>query len=453
MVKRATSIRRSNSSRMKKLTDQNVTLAFVTNRLYRPNDLSLLSWLHMLLQQPTILLIIFIFTCILIGYKLTLQSRDATYRAMNADFVKRLQSWDAHLANVSIPSARVLIPTSMNKDENITLTKKRTLVIYSYSHASWRQENLEFFLRHGLVTHTADGGEVDYTFVFNGYESPDSFHFFGIKFTSTFIAMESSLEDLLETNISPKDKSESESRETSLPRVHAVFRENSGFDICSSRIVIEYGLAPRSGTYTHLVLLNGSVRGPFLPSYVKATWIDMFQQFLHNNVRLVGTTINCMSDFYYAERGFFSLHVQSMVLALDAVGVRAFLPVLQCYKDYADAINYGEIGMSQMILHAGYGLTALQGSWRGVSIFEKDLNSSLVKRRCKAVSKNAGGDPNHPGMYMDGTVHPLEVIYIKTNRKLDPVNLRRESLIRDLSFRLVSSQDPGRKGSFNENPG
>jgi hypothetical protein len=383
-----------------------------------------------------ILLIIFIFSCILIGYKLTLHSRDATYQAMNDDFVKRLHSWDAHLANVSIPSARVLIPTLMNNDKNITLTKKRTLVIYSYSHSSWRQENLEFFLRHGLVTHTEDGGEVDYTFVFNGYESPDSFNSFGIKFTSTFIAKGSSLDDLLETNISPIDRIESS--ETSLPRINVVFRENSGFDICSSRIVIEYGLAPRSGTYTHLVLMNGSVRGPFLPLYVKATWIDMFQQFLQNNVRLVGTTINCMSDFYNEERGFTSLHVQSMVLALDAVGVRALLPVLQCYKDYTDAINYGEIGISQMILRAGYGLTALQGSWRGVSIFEKDLNSSVVKRRCEAVSKNAGGDPNHPEMYMDGTVHPLEVIFIKTNRKLDPVNLWRETLIRDLLFRLVS---------------
>jgi len=436
MVKRATSIRRSYSSGLKKLTNQNVTLASVTNRLYRPNDLSLLSWLNVLLQQkPTILLIIFIFTCILIGYKLTLHSRDATYQAMNDDFVKRLHSWDAHFANVSIPSARVLIPTLMNNDENITLTKKRTLVIYSYSHASWRQENLEFFLRHGLVTHTADGGEVDYTFVFNGYESPDSFNSFGIKFTSTFIAKGSSLDDLLETNISPIDRIESS--ETSLPRINVVFRENSGFDICSSRIVIEYGLAPRSGTYTHLVLMNGSVRGPFLPSYVTATWIDMFQQFLQNNVRLVGTTINCMSDFYNAERGFMSLHAQSMVLALDAVGVRALLPVLQCYKDYTDAINYGEIGMSQIILRAGYGLTALQGNWRGVSIFEKDLNSSEVKRRCGAVSKNTGGDPNHPGMYMDGTVHPLEVIFIKTNRKLDPVNLWRETELRD-SFNSVT---------------
>ena len=143
-----------------------------------------------------------------------------------------------------------------------------------------------------------------------------------------------------------------------------------------------------------------------------------------------------MSDFYDVNRGFTSLHVQSMVLALDAVGVRSLLPVLQCHKDYTDAINYGEIGMSQMILRAGYGLTALQGSWRGVSIFEKDLNSSLVKRRCGAVSKKAGGDPNHPGMYMDGTVHPLEVIFIKTNRKLDPVNLWRETELRD-SFNSV----------------
>jgi len=144
----------------------------------------------------------------------------------------------------------------------------------------------------------------------------------------------------------------------------------------------------------------------------------MFQQFLNNDVRLVGTTINCMSDFYDVDRGFTSLHIQSMVLALDAVGVRSLLPVLQCYKEYTEAIYYGEIGMSQSILRAGFGLSALQGCWRGVAIFEKDLNSSEVKKRCGAVTKNTGGDSNHPGAYLEGTVHPLEVIFIKTNRKL-----------------------------------
>jgi len=363
-------------------------------------------------------------------------TRDATYRADKEIFIKSLHAWNSHQLNghIGVPSVRVLSPAALDKNHII---EKRTLVIYSYSHASWRQENLEFFLRHGLVTHTADGGEVDYTFVFNGYESPDSFNSYGIKFTSTFIAKGSSLEDLLETETSQKDRSESESGETSLPRIHAVFRENSGFDICSSRIVIEYGLAPRSGTYTHLVLMNGSVRGPFLPSYVTSTWIDMFQQFLQNNVRLVGTTIHCLSALYDVRYGFSSLHAQSMVLALDAVGVRALLPVLQCYPEYTEAINHGEIGISQSILKAGYGLTALQGSWRGVSIFEKDLNSSEVRRRCEAVSDNTGGDPNFPGVYIDGTVHPLEVIFIKTNRKLDPEILMHETKVRNSFFKGV----------------
>jgi len=316
------------------------------------------------------------------------------------------------------------------EENNITNSKKRTIVIYSYSHALWRQENLEFFLHHGLVTHTADGGEVDYTFVFNGYESPDSFHSSGINFSSTYIEKGNSLEDLLETDVSTKDASES--GEAYLPRIHAVFRENSGFDICSSRLVIKYGLSPRPGTYTHLVLMNGSVRGPFLPSYVKSTWIDLFQQFLRSNVRLVGTTINCMSDFYDAERGFTSLHVQSMVLALDYKGLQAVFPALQCHQDIRDTIQYGEIGISQMILQAGYGLTALQGSWRNFWISEKNLNSSEVRRRCDAVSENKGGDPNYSGVYLHGTVHPLEVIFIKTNRKLDPESLVRETEMRDL---------------------
>jgi hypothetical protein len=355
------------------------------------------------------------------------------YRAANEDFIKRIHAWDTHpLINQNLLTpARVLVPVSTNNIDTLVLPK-RTLVIYSYSHATWRQENLEFFLRHGLVTYTVDGGEVDYTFVFNGYESPDSFQTFGIKFTSTYIAKGESLEKLLEIKIPTIEMETSGLDKGRLrPRVHAVFRENSGFDICSSRIVIEYALAPRSGTYTHLVLMNGSVRGPFLPSYVLSTWIDMFQQFLQNNIRLVGTTINCMSDFYDIEKGFTSLHAQSMVLALDAVGVRALLPVLQCYTEYTETINHGEIGISQSILKAGYGIAALQSSWRGFSIFQKDLNSSEVKKRCAAVSDNTGGDPNHPGMYLSRSIQPLEVIFIKTNRKLDPSLLEHETRVRD----------------------
>jgi hypothetical protein len=434
--------RRSNSRRRLIIASkrQDVSLSTLTN-IKRQRDVFSALWSNTLRFQHVsfIILIVSIVTCILVGYTHILHSRDELYRTTNDKFIKRLHSWDAHLANLTIPHARVLAPASLVDDDTELLTQtdslvdddtdlqtmKRTLVIYSYSHAPWRQENLEFFLRHGLVTHTADGGEVDYTFVFNGYESPDYFHSFGIKFTRTFIAKGSSVDELLETEISSNSRRESD--ETNYPRVHAVFRENSGFDICSSRIVIEYGLAPRSGTYTHVVFMNGSVRGPFLPSYVTSTWIDMFQQFLNNDVRLVGTTINCMSDFYDVDRGFTSLHVQSMVLALDAVGVRSLLPVLQCYKEYTEAINYGEIGMSQSILRAGFGLSALQGSWREVAIFEKDLNSSEVKKRCGAVTKNTGGDPNHPGAYLEGTVHPLEVIFIKTNRKLDPESLRRET--------------------------
>jgi hypothetical protein len=361
-------------------------------------------------------------------------SRDASYRADKENFIKLLHAWDAHASVDVIPPipARVLVSVSHNNVDTLVLPK-RTLVIYSYSHATWRQENLEFFLRHGLVTHTVDGGEVDYTFVFNGYESPDSFQTFGIKFTSTYIAKGDSLEKLLETKIPTIEIETSGLDKGRLrPRVHAVFRENSGFDICSSRIVIEYALAPRSGTYTHLVLMNGSVRGPFLPSYVLSTWIDMFQQFLQNNIRLVGTTINCMSDFYDIEKGFTSLHAQSMVLALDAVGVHALLPVLQCYTEYTEAINHGEIGISQSILKAGYGIAALQSSWRGFSIFQKDLNSSEVKKRCAAVSENTGGDPNFPGVYLEGTIHPLEVIFVKTNRKLDPEILKHETVLSDV---------------------
>lgn len=343
------------------------------------------------------------------------------YRAQHASFSTKLDAWDAHV-NMSTADAPALtlVPPSLESS-----APKRTLVVYNYAHADWRLLNLEFFLRHGMVTHTSDGAEVDYTFVMNGYDSPlDIFSRFGMRHTFTYLEAGVDWESIQPVSLSEHERD-------NVMYVHVVIRENLGFDMCASKLVLEHGLAPRPGTYTHVVLMNGSVRGPFLPNYATFSWVDAFQQLLVDGVRLVGTTINCLNSRRSATAGFTSLHLQSMVLALDAAGVRAMKPMLKCYQEMTEAISHGEIGTTQSILAAGYGIAALQSSWNGFPVFSKDLTSLEVLRRCGAVSDSTGGDPSLPGAYMKGEPQPLEVIFIKTNRNLDASLLEHETQLRE----------------------
>jgi hypothetical protein len=332
----------------------------------------------------------------------------------DAAFVKTLDSWDAHVLNATAAEIRALVPEG-------TVSSKRTLVVYAYAHAEWRLLNLDFFLRYGLVDQTSDGAEVDYTFVFNGVDAPvDIFKKRGIPHRVVHLHVAGG--GAADANAAAEDSAK--------PRVLVIVRENSGFDMCASRLVLEHGLAARPGTYTHVVLMNGSVRGPFQPSYVSFSWIDAFQQFLVNGVKLVGTTINCMSTRRGASAAFSSLHVQSMVLALDAAGARALFPMLQCYDTMNEAISHGEIGITQAVLAAGYGVAALQRTWHDFPIFSHHVASPEVERRCAFVSETGGGDPSYPGAYLGGEPHALELVFIKTNRDLDTSWLEREEFVR-----------------------
>jgi hypothetical protein len=341
------------------------------------------------------------------------------YHNAHSAFLKTLDQWDETPSTGekeeegNAGTILILAPEGV-------VVPKRTLVVYAYAHANWRLANFEHFLVHGLIAHSSDGAEVDYTFVVNGFESNivDVFDRLGVAHTFVLLT-----NDTDATNLPPVV------HVGARPRVLVIQRDNTGFDMCASKLVLDHGLAARSGTYTHVVLMNGSVRGPFMPSYVPFTWLDAFQNFLSNGVSLVGTTINCMSWLTDAKKGFTSLHMQSMVLALDSAGVRAVYPQLRCYTLMKDAISHGEIGSTQAVLAAGLGVVALQHNWHGYRIFARDLNTPELARRCAAVSPGTGGDPAYPGAYFGGEPQPDEVIFVKTNRNINNNEIERYSML------------------------
>ncbi|PMD14811.1 hypothetical protein NA56DRAFT_734646 [Hyaloscypha hepaticicola] len=74
------------------------------------------------------------------------------------------------------------------------------------------------------------------------------------------------------------------------------------------------------------IILNASLRGPFMPSWSGDCWMNMYLRKLTEEVKLVGMTANCWPTF----------HVQSMIWATDSIGLSTLLFPPQHALDYLD---------------------------------------------------------------------------------------------------------------------
>lgn len=70
----------------------------------------------------------------------------------------------------------------------------------------------------------------------------------------------------------------------------------------------------RSDQFKHLIILNSSVRGPFMPVYMDGLlhWTDALVSLLSQHTRVAGATINCGGN-----AKMITPHVQSYLLAMD----------------------------------------------------------------------------------------------------------------------------------------
>jgi len=93
-----------------------------------------------------------------------------------------------------------------------------------------------------------------------------------------------------------------------------------------------------------------------------------------------------------------------MFLVTDTVGMNIIRPLLRCFTSKSEAILHGEVAISQQILRAGY-----------------QLRSQLLNHaRRHSVTNCTHGDILLPEGYEGIDVHPLEVIFFKTNRRVLP---------------------------------
>ena len=217
--------------------------------------------------------------------------------------------------------------------------------------------------------------------------------------------------------------------------VRYVHRDNVGFDMCSYKI----GLALLDpALYKYIVLMNGSVRGPFSTAL---DFLEPFKRRLNADTPVVGTTVSC------ADIGT-QPHIQSMFYLVNSFGVKLLNATLSCdvpNKDEAVWGPHGEIRLSQNVLSAGYNFAVVQGYWQGHDF--RDRNSTAQK--CKHIIDPSTYDPYYPMSDRDPEtlkrrdLDAEDMIFFKANRAVNEGRL--EFLTR--KFNAMCGFTEGRKVS------
>jgi len=152
------------------------------------------------------------------------------------------------------------------------------------------------------------------------------------------------------------------------PGVKSLFRENIGFDYGGWSDAMITGEFYQN--YDTFIFINSSAIGPFIPSYYKGRWTDIYLNGLKDNVKLFGSTIATCQNPHLA-------HVQTYAFAMDK---ETFEYLMMCNifstwdhaKDMHDAIHNKEIAMSRRIIERGWNIGSLLPYYNGVDFTFKN---------------------------------------------------------------------------------
>lgn len=180
--------------------------------------------------------------------------------------------------------------------------------------------------------------------------------------------------------------------------------------------------------YTHFVFLDSSMRGPFLPRYMRPRstsqlikpWTDVFTNRLGSQIKLVGRTVSCEIE----------MHVQAPVWATDRVGLQLLLEhgVLDCATNPITAQRRHELAATRVILGAGYGVDCLMLRYQGLN---------LTRIREMELPCSARDNPTFPLLNDGLPINPLEVVFVLATPQL----LASDPLLRRYTKYLLGSVD------------
>lgn len=257
------------------------------------------------------------------------------------------------------------------------------LVLYAYYEADEvSKTNLAFFARHGIGSAVArdDAVRVQYVIVVNGACS--------VKLPSH-------------------------------RNVTVLRRANEGYDFGAyAHAVAHLGLETVCA-YDYILCLNTSVRGPFMSPDARRGWAEVFTNRIVKDVKLVGTVINMLDVRSWHTAAFEAIvakpppfpHVQTMLFAVDSECMRflasrgMFDPVASS-ADKRHVIVHREIMLSHLVLEKGWNIDCLVRELSGIDYRRARDESPYPKLH----------DVCFAGKCFGRTLHPMDIVFIKTNR-------------------------------------
>ena len=178
-------------------------------------------------------------------------------------------------------------------------------------------------------------------------------------------------------------------------------RDNVGFDFGGwSDALLTDNLYEK---YDFFIFVNSSVIGPFIPSYCKDKWTDIYINGLENNIKLFGSTINTEHDPINKS------HVQSYIFSMDKHTLQYLInceifSITNYAKTMHDAIWQKEVLMSREII---------KNKWNIGSLFQyyKNVDFTCVEK----YNIQFLTDIMYP-CFINTLWNKYELVFIKGNR-------------------------------------
>ncbi|KAI1378298.1 hypothetical protein F4677DRAFT_466083 [Hypoxylon crocopeplum] len=262
---------------------------------------------------------------------------------------------------------------SMSDYPHPAVHSDRPLITYSYTESPSARDNLIFFLGNGLHDF------ADFIFILNG---------------PTDVAK------LIPTKIN----------------IQVVARPDECFGLVAHGEVLRTDDLWKK--YSRFVMLDATIRGPFLPYYSHICWNNVFLDRVTENVKLVGMAADCLPQY----------HLQSMIWATDYIGMELLLcppeglSVPEVYYDSAHAVTLSEekerailceVECTAAIKQAGYKTDVLMTAFREFKDDEGICTIGPIK------------DVLWDTEYSIANLHPYETVFVKADLYTDSIPVAR----------------------------
>jgi len=194
-----------------------------------------------------------------------------------------------------------------------------------------------------------------------------------------------------------------------------IHTENYGHDFGSFDSALDHGLD--LGGYDQIIFINSSVRGPYLAPYYHGSWTYLFTDHLQGRTHLCGASINILrssSAYHKLYQNKFDhvppySHVQTGAYAMTQECFRRLLELgawEKCrYMDKTEAIVNVELRISQEAKKCGWNMKCFLAPYNWIDYTKPHVDPNITSKT---------GHPLSDKEYFGLTLHPYEVVFVKT---------------------------------------